>query len=235
MKSEKAVICKKLTKSYPIPGEVPLVILDNLNWEMDTGALVSICGQSGCGKSTFMNILGLLDRQTSGELYIDGTLFDASRDNRTLATYRAQKIGFVFQQHHLLPELTAIQNIMTSLLIRGVNTTDAKKQAMQMFERLFYKNEISGGVAGRYPDQLSGGQCQRVAIARALVGAPPLVLADEPTGNLDEATAAQVFDLFLNLQKEIGTSVIMVTHNPSQAERADITYKIQNKTISRVV
>lgn len=230
--SKKIVVCENLKKSYPIPGNEPLVILDALNWEMEAGTLVSICGQSGCGKSTFMNILGLLDRQTSGNLFIDGTLFDAGRDNRTLASYRSKKIGFIFQQHHLIPELTAIQNVMTALLIRGENTTDAKAKSQRTLERLFHENELKNGIADRMPEQLSGGQCQRVAIARALAGMPSLVLADEPTGNLDEATGTQVFDLFLTLQKELGTSVIMVTHNLAQARRADVSFKIQNKTIT---
>lgn len=230
--SKKIVVCENLRKSYPIPGGEPLVILDALNWEMEAGTLVSICGQSGCGKSTFMNILGLLDRQTSGKLFIDGTLFNAERDNRALASYRSKKIGFIFQQHHLLPELTAIQNVMTALLIRGENSTDAKAKARRMLERLFHESELKNGIADRMPEQLSGGQCQRVAIARALAGTPAIVLADEPTGNLDEATGTQVFDLFLTLQKEMGTSVIMVTHNPGQAKRADVSFRIQNKTIT---
>ncbi len=228
---ENVVVCENLSKSYSVPNGPSLAVLENLNWEMKAGDLVAICGQSGCGKSTFMNILGLLDRQTSGKLYIDGTMFDSERDNRALAIYRARKVGFIFQQHHLLPELTALQNVMTTLLIQGENSCDAKKHAEQMLSRLFHEEEIRGGVANRLPEQLSGGQCQRVAIARALVSSPPIVLADEPTGNLDEATGEQVFDLFLNLQKEMGASVIMVTHNPAQASRADITYKIQNRNI----
>ncbi len=229
--SKKVIICEGLSKSYPCPGGDALVVLENLNWEMEAGTLVAICGQSGCGKSTFMNMLGLLDRQTSGKLYLDGTMFESGRDNRVLANDRARKVGFIFQQHHLIPELTAVQNVMTALLIRGENTTDARKKSERMLARLFHKEEIDGGVFGRYPEHLSGGQCQRVAIARALVGNPPIVLADEPTGNLDESTGAQVFNLFLDLQKEMAASVVMVTHNPFQARRADCVFHIRNKTI----
>lgn len=227
------VVCENLSKSYSVPNGPSLAVLENLNWEMKAGDLVAICGQSGCGKSTFMNILGLLDRQTSGKLYIDGTMFDSERDNRALAGYRARNVGFIFQQHHLLPELTALQNVMTTLLIRGENSCDAKKHAEQMLSRLFHEEEIRGGVANRLPEQLSGGQCQRVAIARALVGNPPIILADEPTGNLDESTGDQVFNLFINLQKELNASVIMVTHNPLQARRADLVFRIHNKMIMR--
>ena len=226
------VTCSKICKSYEIPNSQPLTILENIDWEMPEGQLVAICGQSGCGKSTFMNILGLLDRQTSGSLTIAGTVFEKNRDNTKLANYRAQKIGFVFQQHHLLPELTALQNVMTAQMIRGKNSTDAKKDAEEILNMLFYKEEIDSGVFSRLPEKMSGGQCQRVAIARALVGKPPLILADEPTGNLDEASGKQVFDLFLNLQKNLGMSVIMVTHNPLQALQADVMYKIHDHHIS---
>lgn len=226
------VTCTKICKSYEIPNSHPLVILEDVDWEMSEGQLVAICGQSGCGKSTFMNILGLLDRQTSGKLEISGTVFDTTRDNAKLANYRAQKIGFIFQQHHLLPELTALQNVMAAQMIRGRNSTDSRKDAEEILKMLFYKEEIDSGVFHRLPEKMSGGQCQRVAIARALVGRPPLILADEPTGNLDEASGKQVFDLFLNLQKNLGMSVIMVTHNPLQALQADFSYKIHDHHIS---
>lgn len=230
---ENIVICKSICKSYSVPQAEDLIVLKNINWEMQSGKLVAICGQSGCGKSTFMNILGLLDRQSSGQLIIDGVTFDSMRDNKQLAVYRSQKIGFIFQQHHLLPELTALQNVMAAQLIRGKNQTDAKRDAEFILGKLFHKEEISSGVYNRHPGKMSGGQCQRVAIARALVGTPPLVLADEPTGNLDENTGKQVFDLFVNLQKELGISVIMVTHNPAQAAQADLSYIIKNGSIMR--
>ena len=225
------VSCDNLCKSYPVPGSDDLEILKNINWSMEAGKLVSICGQSGCGKSTFMNILGLLDRQTSGLLTIEGTTFDSARDNKKLSAYRAQKIGFIFQQHHLLPELSAIQNVIVAQLIRGKNSVDAKHDAELILGKLFHTDEVKSGVYDRLPSKMSGGQCQRVAIARALVGTPPLVLADEPTGNLDEKTAKTVFDLFVNLQRELGISVIMVTHNPLQAAQADLSYTIKNGNI----
>lgn len=229
--NDSIVVCEKITKEYPIPGGEPLCILRDLDWEMKRGSLVSICGQSGCGKSTFMNILGLLDRQTSGKFYIGDTCFENIRDNAELASFRAKNIGFVFQQHHLLPEITAFENVMFAQQIRGENKTDAAKHSEGILKRLFTTEEISSGVFKRYPAQMSGGQCQRVAIARALVGNPPLVLADEPTGNLDENSANEVFELFLKLQKELGVSVVMVTHNPAQAWRADKTYTIQSQRI----
>lgn len=229
--SKQIVVCNKICKSYEVPGNKELTILENVDWQMEEGKLVAICGQSGCGKSTFMNIIGLLDRQSSGSLIIDGTFFNASRDNAQLAAYRANKIGFIFQQHHLLPELTALQNVMVAQLIRGKNSTDARKAAEEILKLLFHQDEIDSGVFSRLPEKMSGGQCQRIAIARALVGNPPLVLADEPTGNLDEHSGKQVFELFLNLQKNLGISVIMVTHNPQQAAMADLTYKIHDRGI----
>ena len=220
------VSCEKLSKSFVVAGGEPLVVLKDIDWEMPSGKLVAICGQSGCGKSTFMNILGLLDRQTSGTLTIDGTIFDTSRDNKHLAEYRATKIGFIFQSHHLLPELTAIENVMTPQLIRGVDKKKARGEAEDILELIFTQEEIDSNVFNRYPGKMSGGQCQRVAIARALIGKPPLILADEPTGNLDEKSANQVFELFVNLQRELQISVIMVTHNPQQAKCADVQYRL---------
>ncbi len=227
------VSCEKLCKSYQVPYSDALVILDQLDWEMETGKLVAITGQSGCGKSTFMNILGLLDRQTSGKLVIDGTVFETSRNNSRLADYRSKKIGFIFQQHFLLPELTALQNVMTAELIRGKSSSDAKASSESILQKLFHEEEIKSGVFNRTPDAMSGGQCQRVAIARALVGNPPLILADEPTGNLDENSSRQVFELFLKLQKELGISTIMVTHNLQQAVEADIVYEMKNRGLER--
>ena len=229
--NDSIVVCEKITKEYPIPGLEPLCILRDLDWEMKRGSLVSICGQSGCGKSTFMNILGLLDRQTSGKFYIGDTCFEDIRDNATLASFRAKNIGFIFQQHHLLPEITALENVMFAQQIRGESKEDAARSSEKILNRLFSADEVSSGVFNRLPSQMSGGQCQRVAIARALVGNPPLVLADEPTGNLDENSANEVFELFLKLQKELGVSVVMVTHNPEQAKRADKTYSIRNRKI----
>lgn len=229
--SEVIVACSNLCKSYDVPGMPPLKILEDVNWEMEKGRIVAICGQSGCGKSTFMNILGLLDRQTSGKLEIAGNLFESARDNSALAKYRANLIGFVFQQHHLLPELNALQNVMAAQLIRGVNAVDAKRDAEAILKMLFHKEEVDSGVFTRLPSKMSGGQCQRVAIARALVGKPALILADEPTGNLDENSAKQVFELFMNLQRQLGVSVIMVTHNPAQAKQADLVYRIHDRNL----
>ena len=230
--SKVIVACKKLCKAYPLPDSKYLEILKDIDWEMEEGTLVALCGQSGCGKSTFMNVIGLLDRQTSGTLFIDGFEFQEERDNTLLSDYRSQKIGFIFQAHNLLPELTALENVIVPELIRGKNRVDATKNAQEILGKLFTEDERESGLYSRLPEKLSGGQCQRVAIARALVGRPPLVLADEPTGNLDEKSAEQVFNLFVNLQKEMGISVVMVTHNPQQAAKADLTYKIHNASIS---
>ncbi len=222
------VKCNGLCKSYPMPDSEPLCILKDINWEMESGKLVAICGKSGCGKSTFLNILGLLDSQSSGIITIDNVEFQCIRDNRQLAKYRSQKIGFIFQSHNLLPELTALENVMVTELIRGKSKKIALENSLSILNKLFTEDEINTGLLKRLPEKLSGGQCQRIAIARALVGNPPLVLADEPTGNLDEHTSEIVFDLFLKIQKELGISVIMVTHNPQQADRADLKYVLHN-------
>ncbi len=227
------VSCEKIVKSYPVPGAAPLLVLDSIDWSMARGSFVSIIGESGCGKSTLMNIIGLLDTQTSGRLVIDSVVFESKRDNGALSAYRAKKIGFIFQQHHLLPELCALDNVIFAQLIRGRNKTDARKDAEDILRKLFTKDELSSGVLHRHPATMSGGQCQRVAIARALVGNPPLVLADEPTGNLDEKSANEVFEMFLALQKAMGVSLIMVTHNPSQATRADMSFVLKNKHLQR--
>ena len=232
--SKTIVQCDVLNKSYPVPGGEQLPILIDLQWEMEEGSLVAVCGQSGCGKSTFMNIVGLLDRQTSGRLIVAGKEFGTTRNNASLTEYRAMNIVFIFQQHHLIPEFTALQNVMASELIRGRNVRDARRSADEIMRLLFSGEDIASGLLDRRPDKLSGGQCQRVAIARALVGKPALVLADEPTGNLDETSAEQVFELFLKLQKELGMSVIMVTHNSQQARRADIAYRIHSGKILKL-
>jgi lipoprotein-releasing system ATP-binding protein len=226
------VQCDCLSKSYPVPDGEPLSILADVDWEIEEGVLAAVCGQSGCGKSTLLNILGLLDRQTSGRLIVAGIEFGSERNNAAMAEHRAKNLGFIFQQHHLIDEFTAIQNVMAAEFIRGRTKNEAQKNAEKIMRALFTPEEISSGLFGRHPGKLSGGQCQRVAIARALVGNPKLVLADEPTGNLDEASADQVFDIFLKLQKDLGISVIMATHNLIQAKRADAAYWIHGGKIT---
>jgi len=181
--------------------------LKNINFELNRGELIAIVGASGSGKSTLMNILGFLDHCTSGQYIFSNT--DVSRlEDDELARIRNQKIGFVFQSFFLLPRLTAIQNVMLPLFYRGMPKDEAMQKAFALLDKVAMKK-----FAEHRPNQLSGGQQQRVAIARALVGDPEMILADEPTGALDSATGQDVMNLFHNLNKEEGRTIIIVTHD----------------------
>jgi len=182
---------------------------------MGRGEIVAVVGASGSGKSTLLHLLGALDRATGGEVELDGTAY-AGLDARALAALRNKRIGFVFQFHHLLREFSALENVMMPLRIGGWGEAKSRSRAEWMLAEV--------GLAGRMthrPAALSGGEQQRCAVARALVHEPELVLADEPTGNLDHANAAMVEDLFYRLARELETAVVIVTHNPALAKRAD--------------
>ena len=183
---------------------------------MDKGEFVSIMGPSGCGKSTLLNVIGLLDEPTSGTIEIDGEVLGRMKDAR-LAAFRNAKLGFVFQSFHLIPSLNVADNVALPLLYRKDTGAKARKEKIDnVLERL--------GISHRkrhFPSQLSGGQCQRVAIARAIVGDPEIILADEPTGNLDSRMGAEVMELLHQLNKEDGRTIVMVTHNEEQARMTD--------------
>ncbi len=177
--------------------------------------MVSIVGASGAGKTTLLQILGTLDRPDSGTLLYGDTDVTKLKE-KELAAFRNRQIGFVFQAHHLLPEFTAVENVMIPALIGGVSQTAAHSHAMELLERL--------GLADRAthkPAALSGGECQRVAVARALMNNPMVVLADEPSGNLDSQHARELHSLFFDLRKELGQTFVIVTHNEELAEMAD--------------
>ncbi len=189
--------------------------LDNVNIHIDKGEFVSIMGPSGCGKSTLLNIVGLLDDPTSGTVYIDGTDVTGMKDSR-LAAFRNSKIGFVFQSFHLIDTLNVLDNVMLPLLYRKSSESERERRAREVLERVGLSHRMS-----HRPSQLSGGQCQRVAIARAIVGNPEIILADEPTGNLDSKMGAEVMDLLHTLNREDGRTIMMVTHNEEQARGTD--------------
>jgi putative ABC transport system ATP-binding protein len=194
---------------------VETLALENINLDIAPGEFVSIMGPSGCGKSTLLNLIGLLDAPTSGELALDG---DAVRKwgDRELASFRNEKLGFVFQSFHLVPDLKVIDNVEIPLLYRKTNGTPRRKVAQSALDRV--------GLASRvhhFPTQLSGGQQQRVAIARAIVGKPRILLADEPTGNLDSGMGEEIMDILHDLNKTDGTTIIMVTHDDRFARRTD--------------
>ncbi|MDE5883028.1 MAG: ABC transporter ATP-binding protein [Muribaculaceae bacterium] len=189
--------------------------LEDVNLHIDKGEFVSIMGPSGCGKSTLLNIVGLLDDPTSGSVIIDGTNVIGLNDFR-LSAFRNEKLGFVFQSFHLIDTLNVLDNVMLPLVYRRMSESERQKRAVEVLERVGLSHRIR-----HRPSQLSGGQCQRVAIARAIVGNPEIILADEPTGNLDSKMGGEVMDLLHTLNKEDGRTIMMVTHNEEQARGTD--------------
>ena len=211
-----------LHKSY-LDGEGRrLHILRGINFEAESGSSVAILGASGTGKSTFLHTLGTLESIDEGTLYLDGSdLPSLSRDQA--AQFRNEEVGFIFQFHQLLQDFSALENVMIPQLIKGNNSGVVRKNALELLDRVGLADRT-----GHKPSQLSGGEQQRVAIARALVNRPRIVLADEPTGNLDEDTSAQVMDVLLRLNRENETTFIMITHNTSLASAMQFQHRMEN-------
>ena len=194
---------------------IETIALNQVNIEVNKGDFVSVMGPSGSGKSTLLNIMGLLDEPTEGIVEIDGMEVKSFSD-RKLAALRNQKIGFVFQSYHLINDLNVVDNVEIPLLYRKVSSSERRKMALDALEKV--------GLSARtkhFPNQLSGGQRQRVAIARAIVGKPELILADEPTGNLDSAMGEEIMQILTNLNKNDGTTIVMVTHNDNMAHKTE--------------
>jgi putative ABC transport system ATP-binding protein len=192
---------------------IETVALHNINLSIRKGEFVSIMGPSGCGKSTLLNIMGLLDEPTAGTIEIDGAPVKSYSD-KTLARLRNQKIGFVFQSYHLIYDLSVTDNVELPLLYRSMSGSERRRRALASLEKV--------GLSARtkhYPNQLSGGQRQRVAIARALAGQPEIILADEPTGNLDSVMGNEIMDILIRLNEEEGTTIVMVTHDELMAKK----------------
>ncbi len=200
-----------LNKSYDHGGQI-VSVLEHVNLSLSAGEMVAIVGASGVGKSTFLQVLGTLDLPTAGSIRFDGEEVTKMRPAR-LADFRNTKIGFVFQFHHLLPEFTALENTMMPGLINGQSRAQASKRATDMLKRVGLGHRVT-----HRPSELSGGEQQRVALARALFMRPSVVLADEPTGNLDRRTGEAIHKLFLELNTEFGSTVVVVTHNPDLAQ-----------------
>lgn len=200
-------------------NEIETLALENVNLDVAKGEFVSIMGPSGCGKSTLLNIMGLLDAPSSGKIEINGTSVESMKD-KELAAFRNKTLGSVFQSFHLINSLNVIDNVELPLLYRKMAAKERTRLAKEVLERVGLSHRMR-----HMPTQLSGGQCQRVAIARAIVGNPEIILADEPTGNLDSKMGAEVMELLHKLNKEDGRTIVMVTHNEEQAKQTSRTIR----------
>ena len=200
-----------MLNKYYVNGEMKLHALKNINFEIGKGEYVAIMGSSGSGKSTMMNILGCLDREFEGEYTLDDIKI-SQIDEKDISKIRNLKIGFVFQAFNLLPKLTALQNVELPLVYAGVHKNEREKRAKEMLEKVGLGERIH-----HKPNELSGGQKQRVAIARALVNNPAIILADEPTGNLDSVSEKEIMELFTELNSQ-GKTIIIVSHEPEVAQ-----------------
>ena len=212
---------QNLTKSY---GQ--LCVLNDVSLGVETGQVISIVGPSGAGKSTLLHILGTLDKPDKGTMKLEGVSVFGQSDKQ-LPKYRNQNIGFIFQFHHLLPEFTALENVCIPAFIAGQSTTNAEKRAKELLERLKLSHRIQ-----HKPGELSGGEQQRVAVARALMMQPKLILADEPSGNLDTENAHALHQLFFDLRNEFNQTFIIVTHNDDLANMADRKIVMKDGKIS---
>lgn len=221
-RQEQAVVAVAgLSKGY-LQGSTSIPVLGDLSMTIGRGESVAILGVSGTGKSTLLNILSGIDPADKGRVCIEGQ--DIAKLNAAgLATYRREKVGFIFQFYNLIPTLTAVENVMTGWEAAGKPPREGEKASREMLAALGLSDKLD-----RFPEQLSGGEQQRVAIARALVKRPALVLADEPTGNLDPKTAAATIQLLLNQAKQFASALIIVTHNPTIGEHTDRTLVLRN-------
>ena len=199
--------------------EIETVALENVNLEVKKGEFLAVMGPSGCGKSTLLNVMGLLDAPTSGNVIIAGKETATMKD-KVLAKFRNENLGFVFQSFHLINSLNVLDNVELPLLYRQVGARERRRLAEAVLEKVGLSHRMR-----HFPTQLSGGQCQRVAIARAVIGNPHIILADEPTGNLDSKMGAEVMELLHRLNREEGRTIVMVTHDESKAKETGRTIR----------
>jgi putative ABC transport system ATP-binding protein len=219
--------CRSLCKDYRRGGEA-VHVLDHLDLSIERGSYTALMGPSGSGKTTLLNLLAGIDRATSGELLVDGT--DLARlDRNQLAGWRSRHVGYVFQLYNLVPVLTAYENVELPLLLHDLTAAERHRRVVEALESVDLAARH-----GHLPRQLSGGQEQRVAIARALVTQPTLLLADEPTGDLDRTNADAVMDLFGRLHRERGQTIVMVTHDDAIARRAERTVRLEKGRLASV-
>jgi lipoprotein-releasing system ATP-binding protein len=210
---------ESLSKSFP-SGDDTIDVLRGLSLELEPGEMLAVMGESGSGKSTFLHLVGAMERPDSGRILFNGRDLSAL-SNQELAVFRNQSIGFVFQFHHLLPEFTALENTMFPLLLRGVGFREAEERAKEILGEVGLSHRVS-----HQPGELSGGEQQRVAIARALVGRPSVLLADEPTGNLDEKTSGAIHELIVRIHRRYALTSVIVTHNPALAMLCGRRYRM---------
>ena len=220
------LVLRNVTKDY-FTDEQPVRALNNLSLEISRGEFVALVGRSGCGKSTLLSLAGAMDFPTSGTVEVDGVATTSLRDD-ALANIRREKIGFIFQSFQLIHTLTMFENVELPLLLSGKRTArEAAREKLSWVEL--------DGLGARYPHQLSGGQMQRVAIARALVQSPAILLADEPTGNLDTLTGNLILELLQRLTRQQNTATIMATHSAEAAALADVVVKLRDGQIAEVI
>ncbi len=205
---------EKIDKVYRTKT-IETLALQNVSISVDMGEFVSVMGPSGSGKSTLLNIMGLLDEPTSGFVTIAGQRITTYRD-KEIAQMRNQKIGFVFQSYHLISDLTVLDNVQIPLLYRKMTAGERRKLALEALDKVGLNARVD-----HFPNQLSGGQAQRVAIARAIIGKPEIILADEPTGNLDSSMGNEILNILIDLNKHENTTIIMVTHDERMAEKSE--------------
>lgn len=219
---------RDVSKSYK-QGPIMIKILENVNLTIHSQEIVAIVGASGSGKSTLLHIIGLLDNADSGKIVIENVSSDKIKNLRYSYQIRLNNIGFIYQHHNLLTDFTAQENVAMPLLIRSGSTIEAMKKAEVMLQELGLGKRLY-----HVPGELSGGEKQRVAIARALINNPKIILADEPTGNLDPRTADEVFEIFLEQVQKRSTAIIMVTHNVSLAKKTQNIYQLYNKSLLKI-
>ena len=227
MNDDPVVLIDNLVKNY-ISGSENIHVLQGINFKAGKGSSVAISGSSGSGKSTFLNIIGGLDRCDSGSITIAGSNITKLSEN-DLSSYRQKTIGFIFQFHYLLKDFTALENVMLPAFMTGMKKKDALEKARLLLSEMKLENRIN-----HFPSQLSGGERQRVAVARAMVNDPELILADEPTGNLDPQNSAMTADLLFAEAEKWGKTLIVVTHDENLAQRAMIRYNLDFGLLSRI-